>query len=172
MELTIRPVKIEDSKDINEIRRMKGVMENMLSISSERLDRTIKHTENLDLNTHILVAEVKENENKKVVGIGSLNVNSSPRLRHSGSLGISVHPDYQGMGIGKKLMEEIVDLADNWLMLVRIELGVYTDNHKAIKMYETFGFKKEGIKKYAAIKNGDYIDEIIMGRYNKSVIKY
>lgn len=172
MELTIRPVKIEDSKDINEIRRMKGVMENMLSISSERLDRTIKHTENLDLNTHILVVEVKENENRKVVGIGSLNVNSSPRLRHSGSLGISVHPDYQGMGIGKKLMEEIVDLADNWLMLVRIELGVYTDNHKAIKMYETFGFKKEGIKKYAVIKNGDYIDEIIMGRYNKSIIKY
>jgi putative acetyltransferase len=172
LELTIRPVKIEDSKDINEIRRMKGVMENMLSISSERLDRTIKHTENLDLNTHILVVEVKENENRKVVGIGSLNVNSSPRLRHSGSLGISVHPDYQGMGIGKKLMEEIVDLADNWLMLVRIELGVYTDNHKAIKMYETFGFKKEGIKKYAVIKNGDYIDEIIMGRYNKSIIKY
>ena len=55
MELIIRPVKIEDSKYINEIRRMKGVMENMLSISSERLDRTIKHTENLDLNTHINV---------------------------------------------------------------------------------------------------------------------
>lgn len=65
MELRIRPVEVEDSKDINEIRRMKGVMENMLAISSERLDRTKRHTENLDLNTHILVAELKESENKK-----------------------------------------------------------------------------------------------------------
>lgn len=171
MELTIRPVEVEDSKDINEIRRMKGVMENMLAISSERLDRTKRHTENLDLNTHILVAELKESENKKVVGIVSLNVNSSPRLRHSGSLGISVHAEYQSMGIGRKLMEEILDLADNWLMLARIELGVYPDNNKAIKLYENFGFKKEGIKKYAAIKNGIYVDEIIMGRYNEKIIK-
>ena len=75
------------------------------------------------------------------------------------------------MGIGKKLMEEILDLADNWLMLARIELGVYPDNNKAIRMYENFGFKKEGIKKYAAIKNGIYVDEIIMGRYNEKIIK-
>ncbi|MDO7202927.1 GNAT family N-acetyltransferase [Paraclostridium bifermentans] len=46
---------------------------------------------------------MKESENKKVVGITSLNVNSSPRLRHSGSLGISVHAEYQSMGIGKKI---------------------------------------------------------------------
>ncbi len=38
-------------------------------------------------------------------------------------------------------MSEILDLADNWLMLVRIELGVFTDNEKAIKLYEKFGFK-------------------------------
>ena len=55
-------------------------------------------------------------------------------------------------------------------MLVRLELGVYKDNEKAIKLYESLGFEKEGVKKYSAIKNGEYVDEIIMGRYNKKLI--
>ncbi|MEG0180860.1 MAG: GNAT family N-acetyltransferase [Peptostreptococcaceae bacterium] len=171
MELIIRPVKIEDSEAINEIRRMKGVKENTLAISSERLERTKRITENLDTNSHIIVAEIIENIDKKVVGVASLNVNVSPRIRHSASVGISIHSEYQGKGIGTKLMEELLDLADNWLMLVRVELGVYPDNIKAIKLYESLGFEKEGLKKYSAIKDGQYIDEIIMGRYNQNIIK-
>ncbi|MGL5753970.1 MAG: GNAT family N-acetyltransferase [Paraclostridium sp.] len=171
MELIIRPVKIEDSEAINEIRRMKGVKENTLAISSERLERTKRITENLDTNSHIIVAEIIENSDKKVVGVASLNVNVSPRIRHSASVGISIHSEYQGKGIGTKLMEELLDLADNWLMLVRVELGVYPDNIKAIKLYESLGFEKEGLKKYSAIKDGQYIDEIIMGRYNQNIIK-
>lgn len=171
MELIIRPVKIEDSEAINEIRRMKGVKENTLAISSERLERTKRITENLDTNSHIIVAEIIEDSDKKVVGVASLNVNVSPRIRHSASVGISIHSEYQGKGIGTKLMEELLDLADNWLMLVRVELGVYPDNIKAIKLYESLGFEKEGLKKYSAIKDGQYIDEIIMGRYNQNIIK-
>ncbi|WP_373598623.1 GNAT family N-acetyltransferase [Paraclostridium bifermentans] len=171
MEFIIRPVKPEDSKDIHELRRMKDVMENTLAISSLRLSSTLKHTENLDANTHVFVAEVNENGNKKVVGLASMNVNTSPRIRHSAGIGISVHTDYQSKGIGRKLMEALLDLADNWLMLVRVELGVYPHNEKALRLYESLGFEKEGIKKYAAIKNGEYVDEIIMGRYNKKLIK-
>ena len=171
MEIIIRPVKIEDSKAINEIRRMKGVRENTLAISSERLDRSIKHTESLDSNSHVLVAEIKENNEKKVVGIGILTINASPRIRHSASIGVCINTDYQGKGIGRKLMEELLDLADNWLMIVRVELGVYLDNEKAINLYKSLGFVKEGVKKYASIKNGKYVDELIMGRYNKNIIE-
>ena len=64
MEVTIRAVKIEDSQAINEIRKMKGVKENTLAISSERIEKTKKITENLDINNHILVAEVIENNDK------------------------------------------------------------------------------------------------------------
>ncbi|QYE98581.1 GNAT family N-acetyltransferase [Paraclostridium sordellii] len=170
MKVIIRPVKIEDSQSINEIRRMKGVKENTLAISSERAEITKRTTENLDSNNHTMVAEIIEGNNKKVVGLASLNVNASPRIRHSASIGISVHTDYQGMGIGKKLMKELIDLSDNWLMLVRLELGVYPDNEKALKLYKSLGFEEEGLKKYSAIRDGKYVDEIIMGRYNKNVI--
>ncbi|AUM96945.1 TPA: GNAT family N-acetyltransferase [Clostridium botulinum] len=165
MTMIIRAVSPEDYKDINEIRCMLGVRENILGRISERLEESKGFIQSLDHNDHLLVAEIKEEDEKKIVGVIGLNVNSNPRTRHTASLGMMVHKAYQGTGIGKKLMSEILDLADNWLMLVRIELGVFTDNEKAIKLYEKFGFKIEGTKKYAAIKNGRYADEYIMARY-------
>lgn len=165
MKVMIRPVKVEDSEAINEIRRMHGVMENMLAMKSERVDKTKKRTENIGEDEHLMVAEIDESGAKKVVALAGLHVNSSPRLRHSGSIGIGVHTDYQGIGIGKMIMNELLDIADNWLMLVRVELGVYTDNERAINLYKSLGFEIEGTKKYAAIRSGEYVDEYIMGRY-------
>lgn len=57
-------------------------------------------------------------------------------------------------------MSEILDLADNWLMLARIELGVFTDNEKAIKLYEKFGFKIEGTKSMLLLKMADMLMNI------------
>lgn len=72
--------------------------------------------------------------------------------------------NFQGKGVGTKLMEAIIDVADNWLMLVRVELTVFTDNEKAINLYKKFNFEVEGLKKKAAIRNGEYVDEFIMAR--------
>ncbi|ACA44019.1 GNAT family N-acetyltransferase [Clostridium botulinum] len=165
MTMIIRAVSPEDYKEINEIRCMIGVRENILGRISERLEQSKEFIQSLGSNDHLLVAEIKEEDEKKVVGVIGLNINSNPRTKHTASLGMMVHKAYQGNGIGKKLMSEILDLADTWLMLVRIELGVFTDNEKAIKLYEKFGFEIEGTKKYAAIKNGRYADEYIMARY-------
>ncbi|APQ75372.1 GNAT family N-acetyltransferase [Clostridium botulinum] len=165
MTMIIRAVSPEDYKEINEIRCMIGVRENILGRISERLEQSKEFIQSLGSNDHLLVAEIKEEDEKKVVGVIGLNINSNPRTKHTASLGMMVHKAYQGNGIGKKLMSEILDLADTWLMLARIELGVFTDNEKAIKLYEKFGFKIEGTKKYAAIKNGRYADEYIMARY-------
>ena len=111
---------MKDAEDINEMRRMDKVRENTLGIISERLVYTQDFINSLTENDHLLVAEVFENGVKKVVGIVGLNVNSNPRLRHSGSIGIMVHPDYQGRGIGTALLKKVIDLADNWLKLVRL----------------------------------------------------
>lgn len=165
MEIVIRPISLEDAADVNALRRMDGVRENTLALFSERVSRSEDYIKGLDGNAHVMVAEVLNSGDRKVVGICGLHVNTNPRLRHTGMIGISVHNDYQGMGIGKKLMEKIIDLADNWLMLVRLELGVISDNEKAIKLYESLGFTHEGTKKYAVIRNGAYVDEYLMGRY-------
>lgn len=168
---TIRPIKYTDAEDVYNLRIMDGVRENTMSLFSQRLEKTEDFIKNISTEDHIMVAEIEENGMKKVIGIAGLNLMKSPRSRHSGYLGISVHTDYQGFGIGKSLMEKLIDLADNWLMLIRIELGVFTDNIAAIKLYEHFGFVIEGEKKYALIRNGKYENEYIMARYNKKLLK-
>jgi putative acetyltransferase len=41
-------------------------------------------------------------------------------------------------------MQTVLDLADNWLMLVRVELEVFTDNVKAIHLYESWALRRRG----------------------------
>lgn len=165
MDFYIRPIAIGDGKGLNELRRMRGVFENLLAIPSERVQKSEERIANMDNNSHEFVAVIKNDlEEEKIIGCAGLFISPSMRLRHSAGMGIMIHKDYQCQGVGSKLMETLIDLADNWLMLVRIELGVYPDNEKAIHLYEKFGFEVEGTKKKAVIRNGEYIDEVMMAR--------
>ena len=118
------------------------------------------------------VAETPENfinlvavVDDRVVGmVGLETFPNRPRRRHVGRIGISVHSEWQGKGVGKALMAAVVDLADNWLNLTRLELEVYADNAAAIHVYERFGFSYEGTLRQHAFRNGKYVDSNMMGR--------
>lgn len=167
MEFEIRPIHVSDAKGINELRRMPGVFENTLGIPSERLKRNEDFIANLDGNTHQFVAVTKNQQGEEIlIGTAGLIVYANPRMRHSANLGICVHRDYQDKGVGTVLMKALIDLADNWLMLVRLELTVFEDNERAIHLYEKLGFEKEGVKRLAAIRSGKYVNEMIMSRIN------
>ena len=161
--MIIRPIKIEDAADMNRMRIMKNVRENILGLASERVSDTEAFIRAISPNDHLLVAEV----NGVVVGCVGLQISPRPRTRHTGGLGIMVNADYQRQGIGKALMTAILDIADNWLMLKRVELCVFVENETAIAMYRKMGFVVEGTKKYAATRNGLYADEYLMARYGK-----
>jgi len=165
MEYYIRPVAAGDGKGINELRRMPGVFENILGIPSERVQRNEDYIKNMDGNTHQFVAAVREeNGGETIIGTAGLTVASNPRLRHTATVGIMVHKDYQSAGVGTRLMEALLDIADNWLMLIRVELEVFVDNERAINLYRKLGFVIEGTIRKAAIRNGEYTDEYVMAR--------
>lgn len=99
--------------------------------------------------------------------IGMLTVDTfpnRPRRRHVGRIGISVSEAWQGKGVGKALMRAGVDLSDKWLNLTRLELEVYSDNEAAIRLYEQFGFEREGVLRQHAFRDGRYVDSIMMAR--------
>lgn len=161
----IRPMRTGDGAGINAIRRMPGVFENILGIPSEKLERSEAFASGNDPLAHAFVAVyTNAQEESTIIGTAGLHLNGNPRLRHSGSVGIMIHRDFQGQGVGEALMKTLLDLADNWLMLVRVELSVFCDNTRAIALYEKLGFEKEGIKRKAAIRNGLYVDEFLMSR--------
>jgi putative acetyltransferase len=99
--------------------------------------------------------------------IGMITINTfpeRPRRRHVGWIGISVTEAWQGKGVGKALMQAGIDLADKWLNLTRLELEVYADNDAAIRLYERFGFEREGVLRQHAFRDGRYVDSIMMAR--------
>ena len=100
-----------------------------------------------------------------IVGNAGLHtIGKSPRRAHAMHLGMTVRNDWQGKGVGTALMHAIVDLADNWLNIFRIELTVYTDNERAIALYRKFGFETEGTHKAYALRAGEYVDAYSMAR--------
>ena len=107
-----------------------------------------------------LVACVDE----EVVGHLGLETFTRPRRRHVGEIGMAVRDDWQGRGVGTTLMEAALDLADNWLNLTRIELGVYTVNTAGVALYKKFGFEVEGTHRSYAFRNGEYVDAYSMAR--------
>ena len=86
------------------------------------------------------------------------------RRRHAMMLGISVVPSAQGQGVGHTLMAALLDYADNWAQVLRVELTVFSDNERAIKLYERHGFEHEGRHKAYALRNGVYVDALAMAR--------
>jgi putative acetyltransferase len=91
-------------------------------------------------------------------------VGKSPRRAHARMLGMAVHSRFQGQGVGTALMQALVDLADKWLPVTRLELTVFTDNKRAIALYERFGFVMEGTHKSYALRDGRYVDTYAMAR--------
>ena len=69
-----------------------------------------------------------------------------------------------GRGVGNALLEAILDLADNWLNLKRVELDVHVDNPAAIHLYKKFGFEIEGRRRFHTYGEGGWIDSYFMGR--------
>jgi putative acetyltransferase len=112
----------------------------------------------------LLVAVTEDGE--IVGGAGLHAAGASPRRRHAMSLGMQVQPAFQRQGVGTRLMDALIDYADNWLGLLRLELEVYTDNHKAQALYKRFGFVEEGVHRCHAMRDGVYVDSLAMARLN------
>ncbi len=86
------------------------------------------------------------------------------RRTHVGSIGIAVHEAHVGKGYGRQMMNALLDVADNWMGLVRVQLDVNCDNAPAIALYKNCGFEIEGVQRAHVIRDGQYIDGYLMSR--------
>jgi len=161
-EILIRAFEMSDVDDVNELQSMPKSRRETLQLPYQSHDYTRKKFENISGDRHLLVAVVKKTQ--KVVGLIGLSVVTNPRRSHVGQIGMSVHDDYHNQGIGSQMMEAVLDLADNWLNLKRLELEVFVDNKGAIHLYEKYGFGIEGTLRKFAFRDGAYVDTYVMGR--------
>ncbi len=101
-------------------------------------------------------------DGQRVVGFIDIVPQEREGIRHRGQLGMGVHVDYRGRGIGTRLMEAAIGKA-RARGLIRVDLGVYVSNPKAIALYKKFGFVEEGRIVKGRYLDGRFDDIIQMG---------
>jgi len=159
--LQIRRAEPDDCSALHEIFNCPKVFAGTLQLPYTSRELWRQRLAEPDDGTYQLVAVVGD----RVVGVlGVHTFPNKPRRRHAGAIGMGVHDEWQGKGIGTALMRAALDLADKWLNLTRLELEVYTDNEAAIRLYEQFGFEREGVLRQHAFRDGRYVDSYLMAR--------
>jgi len=157
--ITLRALEPEDLAGFIELRAQPLAYANTLGVPHPRAADWKSRLESPTDGARHIVAIV----GGKLVGCASVRVRAERRA-HAGDIGISVHDAYAGRGIGKALLAAILDLADNWLALRRLELTVFADNTPAIALYEGLGFEREGYLRAYAFRAGQYVDALAMAR--------
>ena len=99
----------------------------------------------------------------RIVGLLGLHPREGRRA-HVGEIGLMVHDEFHRHGVGRRLTEACIDLAENWLGLTRIELDVFVDNAPAIALYESCGFAIEGTARNFCLRDGALVDAHYMAR--------
>ncbi|WP_345620265.1 GNAT family protein [Streptomyces ziwulingensis] len=74
-----------------------------------------------------------------------------------------IGPGGRGRGLGTEATRLIVGHGFEQGGLHRIELEVYGHNHRALRAYEKAGFVVEGVRREAALREGRWVDEVVMG---------
>jgi len=85
-----------------------------------------------------------------------------PRRRHAAYVVVGVLRAHWGRGIGASMLTEVLRWAPT-AGISRLELGVMTENERAIALYERLGFRVEGTRKRAYLVRGRFVDEHVMG---------
>ncbi|EQB8880449.1 GNAT family N-acetyltransferase [Vibrio cholerae] len=160
MVVEVRRAEPSDAKAIKGIYECPNAYTGTLQLPLPSSDMWEKRFQNIPEHVYAYVA-VMDGE---VVGNLGFELCTNPRRRHAGTFGMGVKDDVQGLGVGSALLKTVIDLADNWLNVKRIELTVYVDNERAINLYKKFGFVIEGESKAYAFRNGSYVDVYHMAR--------
>lgn len=157
--LSVRALCVSDAEAVTELMNLPGYRAGTLRPPFQSIDAVRKRMENPSPGAINLIVEL----DGKLVANGGMN-RFEGRRQHAASLGMGVHDDFTGRGIGSALLTALIDAADNWLAIKRLELTVYVDNGRAIRLYEKFGFETEGRLKAFAFRNGEYVDAFTMAR--------
>ena len=146
-------------KQRHALRLLPSVIDGTMAIPSTRIEETHRRLASLGPDDHSFVAVV----DGQVVGMAGLHVAAGKR-RHTGSIGMMVHDQFQGRGIGRELLEALLHIADNFVGLTASSSRSIPDNERAIRLYESCGFEHEGRKRKAVWRHGEHQDVLMMCR--------
>lgn len=113
-------------------------------------------------NQQVLVAV----DGDEVVGMLVLVTHlEAPRFHHVAHIDlVATHEDHRHRGVASLLIRSVIDMAEQWMAIERLELIVFAGNEGAIRLYRRLGFEHEGTMRSYAFARGRYTDAHIMAR--------
>ena len=142
--ITIRKASVEDAQAIINYLDQIGKESDNLTFGEEGIGYTLEDEEKMiqgyeeNLNSTMFIAF----DSDQVVSIGNLSASKRERTKHVSVLGISVLKSHWNQGIGKHMMNTLIGFAKQAPDTKAVHLEVRSDNHIAIHLYESVGFKK------------------------------
>lgn len=99
----------------------------------------------------------------QLVGTAGLVLSDRQKEAHKGTLvGMYVCPDARRTGVGRRLVETILESAKG--RLEQVQLAVVSNNTSALRLYERLGFVQYGLERRALKLADRYFDEIRMAK--------
>jgi RimJ/RimL family protein N-acetyltransferase len=102
-----------------------------------------------------------DEQDDTVVGRLSLARDPHPASSHVADLGLMVAAQYRRRGIGRSLLTAAVEWA-RVAGIRKLELHVFPWNEPAIRLYESFGFEREGVRRGHYSRDGADVDALLM----------
>ena len=87
--------------------------------------------------------------------------NRRSRIAHLG--GLAVHPDFRGRRLADEAARLFVRHLFDELGFHRLELEIYGFNERAVAHAERIGFVREGVRRRAYDRHGDWVDGVMFG---------
>lgn len=167
MDILITKAMPEDAEELLALLRKIGSETDNLSFGAEGLPFSVEQERAfikslMESTSSVMLLAKKDG---RIVGDASFTGNTRERVKHRGEIGISVLREEWGQGIGRQLMEATIDFAKNTAHAEIISLEVRSDNIRAIRLYEKFGFEKIGTFKGFLKVDGKMIDFDLMNLY-------
>jgi RimJ/RimL family protein N-acetyltransferase len=108
------------------------------------------------------VIEVEKDGDWQRAGVMGYDIaNRRSRIAHLG--GLAVHPDFRG----RRLSDDAARVLQRYLLVDldyhRLQLEVYGFNERAIRHTERAGFVREGVKRQAYRRHGEWVDGVMFG---------
>jgi RimJ/RimL family protein N-acetyltransferase len=159
-----RPVEGDAANIIQYSKEVFASTDQVLTMPEEytiTVENEIAWINNFNLNADAL-ALVAEWEGK-IIGLLFFMPNTKKKNCHTGEFGVNVHPHFQAVGVGRRLIESLLQWARDNSRIEKVYLHVFATNQPAIKLYRSLGFVEEG-RHINAIKqsNGIYVDVLQM----------
>ncbi|MGN1165156.1 MAG: GNAT family N-acetyltransferase [Lachnospiraceae bacterium] len=101
----------------------------------------------------------------RVVGNCQISWSKGIKTRHRASVAIALLSEFWNQGIGTRLLQELIHIAEENKNILQIELEFVEGNTRARALYEKMGFRITGVKPNAIrLKDGTLLNEYSMIR--------